>query len=256
MERIKKYKKEIIGVTLIVSIVAGSLLLIEPSKLGSEKAAYKDIDSKKSFLIDVNNQSTEYVNKNKTLQEELSTLEKETSRVKSLAEIKRAEINDEDLEYHLPSILIRLENNAIKNNLKLDIDHSGIKVYDVNTSNALEDNIDILEEDVEDDIEEDEDISDEITKEAEEPEAEEILNSKIEGDNKDSKLHNSINVPMIYGFNTTIIPLTVEGQFRDVRNFINYLDKINYIDNTSISLSSNGEKVTGKILISVFHGSL
>lgn len=241
-DKIKSKKNEIL---LFALVVLGLLLLIKPELVNSE-ISFKNIEDKKSALENVNMEIRSTEASTESIVKNIPELRKEKKDKELEAMEREKEINMDDLKYHLPSILIRLERNAKKNNLSLFIDQQNIKTY------SYGDSISRDIEDVEDKIEEAiDDIGDAVKEEIDKDEEE---NEEIEEEREEEYASRMpIDVPQVEGLKTTMINTEIEGNYKQVREFIRLLDEINYIEPAVIKLVNIDNKIKAIINIAVFH---
>ena len=205
----------------------------------------------------------------------------------------RKGIVEEDFELHIPSILIKLEQKAIDNNLDLVIDYNSMTTdTDSGSSEYLtEEHYQAFDESERENPNEhfdEEDFSDEgnfsggqvFAQELEEENGISITenidkyefdkyNNDDETTKQESSEHNDKQenpdgefdrhkqtLPAIEGINVTTIPLSVSGSFYNVRNYIRFLDEVGMIEPSSVIITSEGRNVSASIVINIFHGEV
>lgn len=177
------------------------------------------------------------------LQNKVKEVDKVNEKLKNV-KIEADKISDviesKDLILHIPSLLIQLEQNAIKNKLLIEIYYSEIK-YNANKSSGSKDKggISIPKSPLEKETKE--------TKEIKE-------SDKIE-DNEN--IDNTTKIVLSQtgnteGLNIAIIPIKISGDYFGIREFIKYLENIDYLAPYTINISSTGETSTGMIIIHVY----
>ena len=204
---------------------------------------------------------------------ELYSLEDLNARIGRKAEALKQGIKKEDLSIHMPSILISLEQNANKNKVDLTIEYDKIETHLSNQGN-IEGEISDIEENINN---KEKDHTDNLNKEATEKDTkkdEEIRIDNKSNENEEvviEKKEESKNVvdtheidkaivrnliPNIEEINITTVPIKIKGKYSDIREFVRYLDTVDYLEPSFVDLSSNGEDVVGVILIHIFHGEV
>lgn len=105
-----------------------------------------------------------------------------------------------------------------------------------------------FDEDTSSESETDEDMSEEDPNDSdEETDITEGDDTSTDGDTS------SVNVPSIPGVDVTVVPIQIKGTYNKIRSFIQALDEIDFIENSSIQMTSDGNIITAKIILNVFH---
>lgn len=165
---------------------------------------------------------------------------------------KVSQISDKDLEYHLPSILIQLEDNADNNKVEIEIQHGNIESFDRNIIEEEIEEEEIIETSELGDIETREDLKEELKSDRQK--AKERVNAETETeDSKDIDEYSSRDIPIIGDFTTTVIPIEIKGSYDGVRGFLRELDAINFLEPITSNIASDGELVTGNIELIIIH---
>ena len=149
--------------------------------------------------------------------------------------------------------IINVKTNAIKNNVEIAIDYNSMQgtANDGGTSQPAPSN--------ENEVSEDVTITEEENTEATETGEEQEGEDKSEQENKSTPAPmptpNS-SIPEIPGINVNTIPIQISGSYANVRNYIRYLDEVGMIEPSSVVLMSEGRKVSGSVMLNIFHGEV
>ena len=166
---------------------------------------------------------------------EFNSASKEKETVSIKASKMRSQITVSDFELHLSSLLINLEEKAISKNVDLLINYNdakGLKKVKVTP---------------------DENMTEEILQNAGGADA---LENKVKVDGTKSDIE-SIGSVEIEGMNVATVPLSIEGSYKNVRDYVKYLDEVEMLEPTSVKISSSdGKTVKASIVISVFYGEV
>ena len=235
---------------IIAIIVAAVILLFVPEAIDNKYPyTYQNIQDKND---DVNSLNRALLSNEGAIQasiQELEELEKEDEVIKEEVFKIRKGIKETDFELHIPSVLIALEQNAIKNNVEIVIDYNSMQ----GTANGGEirqpthevsEGVTITEE--------------ETTGETETGEEQEGAD-KSEQENKPAPTPRptpNSSIPEIPGINVNTIPIQISGSYTNVRNYIRYLDEVGMIEPSSLVLMSEGRKVSGSVMLNIFHGEV
>jgi len=281
--------------------------------------SYIAIKEKKESIEDLDTTITKNQNLIENLNNELANMKISAQRREIDAQNIRNGIDGKQLNLHIPSILIALEEGAKENNIDIIIHYDQLKKYeDINSVdidfvekkdneakiNTVKENID------EDNIDKKEELPAESSKKTNE-ELDEELDEKIDEKIPESNLNieddrpyipekkenkeNKINIPSegneeitdnnkedisedstnaisidevnpinidentkdeAKGIKVATIPITVNGDFIKMREFIRLLDKIDFIEPRHIRMVSSGTTVEGHVLLYIFYGEV
>lgn len=199
---------------------------------------------------------------------ELINLRERAGEVDTEARGVEKKVNIANLEYHLPSILIQLEDIAVKNKLSLEIKHGEIQdfaggVYnDVSEEDKAKESDDKKAPAKEDEEKEDKKVKDEekTDKNKDAPIKEEnVKDGQDEEKEKEvvkvQKTHevDQVEVPTVNALTTTVIPIDIKGDYYQVRQFLKDLDDLNFIEPLFANIVSSGEDVSASLKIIVIH---
>lgn len=276
----KSIRKNIKAILIVLLIILNLILLFKPN-LFNNKASIVGVREKSKELQSLNDKlegETEAGGRKRT---EIARLKVEDNELEKQANINKIEIDPTGLEFHLPSILIRLEDSSKRNNLKLSINYNGI-AYE----NIQGEEIKLEEEDKEEDNEEETSDETKNSKSSSENKIEEKEQSKEETKKEKKSSNAGYNLYLTpeemkgsekktdedgnsideidenakrysdRGIEVTTIPIEVTGTYDGVKAFIKDLDRFNYLEPTKIDINSLGDNVDAKIVISVFHGDI
>ena len=241
-------------VAIIAIIVASVILLFVPQAIDNKYPyTYQNIQDKKDNVNSLNQALLSNEGTIQTSIQRLEEIEKEDEIIKEKAFKIRKGIKETDFELHIPSVLIALEQNAIKNNVEIVIGYNSMQetADDGGTSQPAPSN----ENEVSEDVTITEEENTEETETGEEQEGED----KSEQENKSTPTPmptpNS-SIPEIPGINVNTIPIQISGSYANVRNYIRYLDEVGMIEPSSVVLMSEGRKVSGSVMLNIFHGEV
>lgn len=288
--KITEKDKKTLQVLAIFLIVGLTIANIFYPKVITSVFSVNSIEEKKQTINDLNLQiaSDEKVIKDSRTQ--LESIQDSNDSTELELKTLRAKINSEDLVFHMPSVLISLEQNAIKNNISLTIEYD--KIISANQM-AITDNQEIQASvPVEPQQEQTQDgqttegqtdtgaVTDSIGETTQtQPTADntsttiptvidnnvtstptttvtttnDVTTEEVVPDKMDTILGNYV-APQINNVNTTIVPIRISGKYSDLRKFIRYLDSLEYMDPGYIDLQSDGTNVDGIVIINIFHG--
>lgn len=241
-------------VAIIAIIVASVILLFVPQAIDNKYPyTYQNIQDKKDNVNSLNQALLSNEGTIQTSIQRLEEIEKEDEIIKEEVFKIRKGIKETDFELHIPSVLIALEQNAIKNNVEIVIGYNSMQetADDGGTSQPAPSN--------ENEVSEDVTITEEENTEATETGEEQEGEDKSEQENKPTPTPmptpNS-SIPEIPGINVNTIPIQISGSYANVRNYIRYLDEVGMIEPSSVVLMSEGRKVSGSVMLNIFHGEV
>lgn len=241
-------------VAIIAIIVASVILLFVPQAIDNKYPyTYQNIQDKKDNVNSLNQALLSNEGTIQTSIQRLEEIEKEDEIIKEEVFKIRKGIKETDFELHIPSVLIALEQNAIKNNVEIVIGYNSMQetADDGGTSQPAPSN--------ENEVSEDVTITEEETTGATETGEEQEGEDKSEQENKSTPAPmptpNS-SIPEIPGINVNTIPIQISGSYANVRNYIRYLDEVGMIEPSSVVLMSEGRKVSGSVMLNIFHGEV
>lgn len=239
---------------IIAIIVASVILLFVPQAIDNKYPyTYQNIQDKND---DVNSLNQALLSNEGTIQtfiQRLEEIEKEDEVIKEEVFKIRKGIKETDFELHIPSVLIVLEQNAIKNNVEIAIDYNSMQ----GTANGgeIRQPAPLNENEVSEDVT----ITEEETTGETETGEEQEGADKSEQENKPTPKPMptpSSSIPEIPGINVNTIPIQISGSYANVRNYIRYLDEVGMIEPSSVILMSEGRKVSGSVMLNIFHGEV
>ena len=282
--------KQILQFLAILTIIIASVVLLFLPNLIQDRYpySYPRVNEGKENVESLNRElsSNESIIENTIINlEEIEVKEKEVAEKEFNV---RKGIIEEDFELHIPSILIKLEQKAIENNLDLVIDYNSMTTsgasgyYDYLTEEEYQ-GFDESERGNPNEHFDEDGLSDEdnfsggqvFAQETEEQDGISITENVDENNNDDetTEQENSesndrqenpddefdrhkYTIPAIEGINVTTIPLGISGSFYNVRNYIRFLDEVGMIEPSSVIITSEGRNVSASIVINIFHGEV
>lgn len=229
-----KNKQSTYALLLVLLLALNVLLIKHPEiirynhSLDAINIKKNEIEIKEGKLIDNERLIEDSMN-------EFNSASKEKETVSIKASKMRSQITVSDFELHLSSLLINLEEKAISKNVDLLINYNdakGLKKVKVTP---------------------DENMTEEILQNAGGADA---LENKVKVDGTKSDIE-SIGSVEIEGMNVATVPLSIEGSYKNVRDYVKYLDEVEMLEPTSVKISSSdGKTVKASIVISVFYGEV
>lgn len=241
-------------VAIIAIIVASVILLFVPQAIDNKYPyTYQNIQDKKDNVNSLNQALLSNEGTIQTSIQRLEEIEKEDEIIKEEVFKIRKGIKETDFELHIPSVLIALEQNAIKNNVEIVIGYNSMQetADDGGTSQPAPSN--------------ENEVSEDVTITEEETTGETETGEEQEGEDKSEQENKSTPAPMptpnssipeIPGINVNTIPIQISGSYANVRNYIRYLDEVGMIEPSSVVLMSEGRKVSGSVMLNIFHGEV
>lgn len=253
---------------ILLIIVGIFLSIFYPEKIKYEYSI-KYTKEKKEEIEKIKN---ELIKNEKTIESKIDKLhaaEFDAKKAEKEAASAKDSIDKEKLKIHIPSILISLEQNAIKRNVKLLIEYNQIETFSDENVNVVQkfdkdqnkDKTTKKENNIEDkknvDIEikeKDKEKNDEVKVEDEDKnkngDGTEEIDKNKEIFNKNVGVNKVTIIPGIY---TTMIPIEIFGSYDDVRDYFKYIDSIDFLEPSIINLFSKGDEIEGYAILQVFH---
>lgn len=269
--------KQLWQIVIVIIIVVSSVILFFIPKAIDYKYSYtyQNIKDKNDNVDSLN---TTLMSNEATIQSSIDRLKETESQDEILKEevLKiRQGIKESDFELHMPSVLVSLEQEAIKNNVELTIGYNSMKTTSNDSEMSSPDemlNEDIAITEADENTDKDDDVNkEEVNKADNESEADNESKdkdknddvNKDENENEDNKEDKSLPIPdisvsnlSIPGIDVTTVPIQVTGSYANVRNYIKYLDEVGMIEPSSVTMSSEGRKVSVNIVLNIFHGEV
>lgn len=239
-------------VAIIAIIVTSVILLFVPQAIDNKYPyTYQNIQDKKDNVNSLNQALLSNEGIIQTSIQRLEEIEKEDEILKEEVFKIRKGIKETDFELHIPSVLIALEQNAIKNNVEIVIDYNSMQETADDGGQPAPSN--------------ENEVSEDVTITEEETTGETETGEEQEGEDKSEQENKSTPAPMptpnssipeIPGINVNTIPIQISGSYANVRNYIRYLDEVGMIEPSSVVLMSEGRKVSGSVMLNIFHGEV
>ena len=282
--------KQILQFLAILTIIIVSVVLLFLPNLIEDRYpySYPRVNEGKENVESLNR---ELSSNESIIENNIITLAETEVEEKEVAEKEfnvRKGIIEEDFELHIPSILIKLEQKAIENNLDLVIDYnsmttSGASGYSDYLTEEEYQGFDESERGNLNEHFDEDDLSDEdnfsggqvFAQETEEQDGISITENVDENNNDDETIEqensesndrqenpddeferHKYTIPAIEGIDVTTIPLGISGSFYNVRNYIRFLDEVGMIEPSSVIITSEGRNVSASIVINIFHGEV
>lgn len=272
--------KQILQFLAIFAIIVASVILLFLPNLIEDRYpySYSKVNEGKENVESLNRElsSNESVIENTIIQLEETEVKEEEVAEKEFN--VRKGIIEEDFELHIPSILIRLEQEAIENDLDLVIDYNSMTTSEAPGSsdyfpeedyqgfdesergNEFDNPAEHFDEDdfsggqvFAQESEEQNGIS--ITENIDEKNNDDETLEQEDSEDNDKQEYDGYK-PSIEGINVTTIPLSISGSFYNVRNYIRFLDEVGMIEPSSVIITSEGRNISASIVINIFHGEV
>lgn len=237
---------KVILLFIVFSIL--TMILVNPELIKYEYSP-RELDTKKDEIYSLSSQIAMREGDMRSKMIEIKDKEKELLDIEDIYMIKRNETINMEAEIHLPSLLVRLEEKAKENNLDIIIRHSEMTTSFGNEG-ANEEEYEMLDPT----LTETEDVTEE------EGSDEFIIENITDGEIVEEHTSNTATItdeaPSIEGVNVTSIPVEIRGDYFGVRDFIRFLDKMDYISPSFVDIASDGDNISCAILIHVFSGEV
>lgn len=277
------------GLAILAISVVSAILLFFPEAIENRYPySYKRIVDEQNNVESLNMRLSSNESSIKSSIDNVDRLEFEKEGSSEEEFVVRKGIVEEDFELHIPSLLISLEQNAIKNKVDLEIDFAAMattpsnggapETYNPDGSVSQDgtqgtpevptteqdpvvpgDSAEIVADDI---TVTEQETKPEETTQVDKDKAETEKESGSEAAKEDvaegetDYIAQSTETPVIEGIDVTTIPLSISGTFYNVRNYIKYLDEVGMIEPSSVVITSEGRTVTSSIIINIFHGEV
>lgn len=282
----KKYSKQKVYMLSLILVVLFSLVLFFFPETIKYPYSYSAIQDKKVLVSDGNNNLNSKEKEIEKYASQRESLEKSKLEEKKEALTLKKNIKSSDFKLDIPSLLISLEQKSYDNNIELKIHYDKIAAISAEQGQAQENQ---PQTEQAQNGEKQPQNKEGTQTEQSQPQSKEGTQSQTEQNsvknqetvagkpvenntentqeqedtekNKESKdpftPENLQNLALkIDGLNTTIVPITIKGNFSEVRDYIKYLDELGMIEPSTVSIKSTGKKVTAKVVLNVFHGEV
>lgn len=168
-------------------------------------------------------------------------------------------ITVQDLKLDLASLIIRLEDNARLNNLTFLIDYNGTEQTDNSKENVETTEVDEDGNPIEKVKERGDKVNEKVQEAKGEENQEETQEEKPEETNLFDEKSNALanikehaQIDEIDGLQTVKVPITVTGSYYQIRNFMKFIETIDYITPSTVMLQSQGGTTKAVIILQVF----
>lgn len=198
---------------------------------------------------------------------ELKTVTEKYNAEKIKTDKTTRRITVQDLKLDLASLIIRLEDNARLNNLTFLIDYNGTEQTDNSKENIQTTEVDengnpiekvkdrgnkVNEEIKEAKGAENQEVKGDENKEENQEEKQEEINLFDEKGNALDNIKEQAELDEIDGLQTVKVPITVTGSYYQIRNFMKFIETIDYITPSTVMLQSQGGTTKAVIILQVF----
>lgn len=240
-----------INIFIVLTIIC-AILNIGIISYSEYSYSFTNLSNKRDAIEQKCSNVTTYDNDITDKQQRLASLNQKKDYYEGKSLKLERHFNTQKLDLHLPSILISLEQNANYYGVNLNVAYEKIKRPD-NIDNKNDNPH--TENDSDSEQNKEEENKNEKNKEEEKIDEENENNVKIQEEtNFDTdKIMELLSVPSNEVFDVTSIPINIRGDFVKVRNYLNYLDTIDYIESNYIEIKSDGKNVKADVILYVFH---
>jgi hypothetical protein len=265
--KITNKDKKILQCFLMILIVGFTVINIFSPETINADLSITNLESKRQEMhslntsIEKNNQniSKTKIDLNKSQQDIKISDEKLNQALKK--------VNTQNLTLDIPSVLISLEQNAILNGVDLKIDYSSIKYS--NKKNTNVEHAPPTSKEVKDSSATNKTTSESNTQirssygsALSEPEFSSnsstqnspVVENNLPATNETDKVLSGYSMPNITGINVMVIPTQLTGGYDNIKSYLTYIEKIDYMAPGYINLESTGEKVNGTVIFNVYYG--
>lgn len=259
----KKQMLQIAAILLIGSISV--VFYFFPDLIGGNKYSYKEIYKTREEInglkSEISSVESQIENAKSEMENEILELEESIFNKNSIL------IDTYDYQLDIPSLLISLEQNAIKNGVEVEIEYNSI-VYDFdgeNTPNEQEGDSNEYQDETEDvnlnenTGESSEGVSEESLEESLEEVPEDFSEDESEftEETEESFIDESQDFSESdSGVRRAYIPLKIKGTYSGARSYIKYLDEVGMLEPDNIKITSKQDYIEAEIGIIVFHGRI
>lgn len=211
----------------------------------------------------------------KSLKQDIEMKHQEAEKVKEDADLLKSRVNTRSFELHVPSLLVTLEETARKKDINITVEYSQLTAVSsdftqevVNNfetpgingmKNPSEDvnspNREIVMTNPNDEIPTSDDVVDDL-------DTNESLSNDQDSPANNNKPSNFFSNPnriknkVESGMSVASVPIKVEGDFLKIRDFIQMLDVLDFVEPVHIELDSDGESVQAGILLNIYYGEV
>lgn len=285
----KKYSKQKVYMLSLILVVLFSLVLFFFPETIKYPYSYSAIQDKKVLVSDGNNNLNSKEKEIEKYASQRESLEKSKLEEKKEALTLKKNIKSSDFKLDIPSLLISLEQKSYDNNIELKIHYDKIAAISAEQGPAQESQPQTEQGQNQEPQTEQAQNKEGTQSEQGQPQSKEGTESQTEQNQAENQQtlagkpveNNSQNTQgqenteenkasedpfdsanlqnsalKIDGLNTTIVPITIKGNFSEVRDYIKYLDELGMIEPSTVSIKSTGKKVTAKVVLNVFHGEV
>lgn len=283
----KKYSKQKVYMLSLILVVLFSLVLFFFPETIKYPYSYSAIQDKKVLVSDGNNNLNSKEKEIEKYASQRESLEKSKLEEKKEALTLKKNIKSSDFKLDIPSLLISLEQKSYDNNLELKIHYDKIALISSEQGQNQE-NQPQTEQGQNQETQSGPQNKEGTQADKGQPKNQEtqsqtgqnqaenqqtVAGKPVENNSQNTQgqenteenkasedpfdsanLQNS--ALKIDGLNTTIVPITIKGNFSEVRDYIKYLDELGMIEPSTVSIKSTGKKVTAKVVLNVFHGEV
>ena len=251
-------KKQMLQVAAILLIGSISVILyFFPDLIGGNKYSYKNIYETREEINGLKNSISSGENEIENAKDEMESAVLELE--ESIFSKNSILIDTYDYQLDIPSLLISLEQNAIKNGVEVEIEYNSI-IHDYNGENSLNDSEENMSEsqDETQTVQQEEGISEgTVAEESVDEESTEIAEEEQESftdESSDSlEIHEDNNNKSI---RKAYIPIKVKGTYSGARSYIKYLDEVGMLEPDNVKITSNEDYIEAEIGIIVFYGRI
>lgn len=278
-------KKDIISIVIAVLVVAASIVLFFfPNVVGYEKS-YVAIEEKKD-TIEVNNQN---IKQNEaeiaSLDSSVASLKEQAQMVKTNADREQAALSEVPKTLDIPSLLISMEKEAQAKKITLKVDYANIQKNSVGTAPTQQPepnstqpapNTSQPAPNTSQPADSNSQSGGPITQpvvpntqpsvptaaqpgspvDSAENAEERSANERMDRNAIDYSNRNNAVQAASSGLQTAVVPIEVSGGYKNIREYISYLDGLGLVRPYSVNMVSDGKVVTANISLNIMYGEV
>lgn len=235
----KKYKKNsVLKIFVLVLITIIFIILMKQPEMIGYPYSMGDVGVKKETFESLNMQVLQEQEMLRSAQSQYISISKEYNLKQQNSDEISKNLDMVNIDLHIPSLLLVLEEQAVKNDLNIHIRYAEKKiisndVYSIDGSEIMENGT------------------------GEGSNIEEITDEPIviepESTIEKTSLANDTYIPPIDGVNILVLPVEIEGKYTDMRNYLKFLDTMDFIIPYSANVETQGDYIIGELIVQIFY---
>lgn len=274
---VNKKVNNYLALSVIFIAISVALALVPQSPL-----SIMNILDKHQFLTELNQRIEDNEMLIERKNNELANMKQQSLVFQKKKALLEEKLNNMNFDIHMPSILILLEQNAKRYNLELEIVYNQIKEItasqDVVRQGQVQQNADSVKEDSNNQVSDSENGQAETQQNSNNSKTDNSVSGTQDSNNNTSNLQQQLeasseiqgntnenigqvldilesDITSIDGISITAIPIKVKGKYATIRSYLNFLDKIDFIEPIYIEMTSLGTDIDSLVILYVFHSN-